>query len=169
MTLLELVRREVTAKQAAELYGLKIDRAGRGFCPWHNDGKHAALQFFPDGHCYCHSCHKHGDATDITAQILGIDIKAAAEQLRKDFHLDAPVDRRPDPETKLRKARERDEKAAMNARWAKLCDRVRELDARLALYTPDTIDAEFDRLLVAKCKAETELDLMWEDMRRGRQ
>lgn len=160
MTIFELIAEEVTAKQAAELYGLRIDRAGRGFCPWHNDGEHAALQFFPDGRCYCHSCHKYGDAVDIAAQLLKKSPKEAAEIIRRDFHLDTPVDKRPDPSTKLRAKQRQDEKRKFDARWSELCNIVHEADAKLAKYTPETIDDEFDRLLVARCKANQELDLM---------
>lgn len=168
MTIFELVRQEVTARQAAELYGLKFDRSGRGFCPWHNDGRHPALQFFPDGRCYCHSCHQYGDSTAITAQMLGLSEKAAAERIYQDFKLDMPFDRRPDPATKTKAQRQRDAKEALNRRWGHLCDVVREADARLAKYTPETADAEFDMILAAKCKAETELDILWEGMARGR-
>lgn len=168
MTVFELVRQEVTSKQAAELYGLRIDRAGRGFCPWHDDGEHAALQFFGDGGCYCHSCHKSGDAVDITAKMLGLPMKEAAERLRKDFHLDTPTDDRPDPSTKFRAKQRQEAKAAFNKRWGYLCDVVREADARLAQYTPETADTTFDVILAARCKADQELNLMWEEMRNGR-
>ena len=161
MTVFELVRQEITAKQAAELYGLRFDRAGRGFCPWHEDGKHAALQFFPDGGCYCHSCHAYGDAIDITAVMLKLKPKLAAWLLYKDFHLNQPVDRRPNPETKRRAQQQRDAKAEFNKRWGYLCDVVHEAKAKLAKYTPETIDAEFDMLLSVMAKADTELDLMW--------
>ena len=162
MTVFELVRQEITAKQAAELYGLRFDRAGRGFCPWHEDGKHAALQFFPDGGCYCHSCHAYGDAIDITAAMLKLKPKLAAWLLYKDFHLNQPVDRRPNPETKRRVQQQRDARAEFNKRWCYLCDVVHEAKAKLAAYTPETIDAEFDMLLSVMAKADTELDLMWE-------
>ena len=168
MTVFELVRQEITAKQAAELYGLKFDRTGRGFCPWHDDGRHAALQFFADGGCYCHSCHAYGDAIDITAAMLGLRPKSAARLLYKDFNLNQPVDNRPDPSSKLKAKQKRDAKAAFNKRWNYLCDVVREADARLATYTPETIDAEFDLLHAARAKADTELDLMWENTKYGR-
>ena len=83
MTIFELIREEVSARQVAELYGLRFDKSGRGFCPWHDDGKHAALKFFDDGRgCYCHACHMHGDAVS-----LDVDAKAFAYRLK---FLDAP-------------------------------------------------------------------------------
>ena len=126
------------------------------------------MQFFRDGRCYCHSCHEYGDATALTAQILGLSAVKAAQRIRADFHLDQPVDRRPDPSTKAKAKRRRDEKAARDKRWNYLCDVVREADERLAKYTPQTANAEFDVILAARCNADLELDLMWEDMRRER-
>ena len=162
MTIFELVRQEVTAKQAAELYGLRFDRTGRGFCPWHDDGRHAALQFFPDGGCYCHSCHQYGDATALVAQMFGLSEKQAAEQIRRDFALNAPVSARPSPTTKYKADARKTARDTFNARWGYLCNVVREADAKLAKYTPETIDAEFDLILAARAKANEELDVMWE-------
>lgn len=168
MTIFEMVRSEVTARQAAELYGMKFDRSGRGFCPWHDDGKHPALQFFRDGFCYCHSCHMSGDATALTAQMLGLPELEAAKRLQADFHLDTPYDKRPAPDTKLKAQQKRDAKAEFDREWGKLCEVVREADARLRQYTPETIDAEFDLILAAMCKANERLDLMWEEQKNGR-
>ena len=166
MTIFEVVRNEVTSRQAAELYGLKMDRAGRGFCPWHNDGKHAALQFFPDGGCYCHACHQYGDAADLVAQMLGISPMRAAWQIYRDFHLNQPVDNRQNPETKAKMLRERNARAELAQRYSEMCEVVREADERLKQYTPDNADTEFDIILAAKAKAEQELNLLWEDLKR---
>lgn len=168
MTLFELVRQEVTAKQAAELYGMKFDRNGRGYCPWHDDGRHPALSFDKNGWCHCFVCHTNGDAIMLTAQMLGIPLVDAAKRIKKDFHLDKPVDRRPSPSTKLRAKKRRDAKANFDRWWGNLCDVVHEADERLAEYTPETIDAEFDLILAARCRANQRLDVMWERMQDGR-
>ena len=164
MTIFELVRQEVTAEDAARLYGLKFDRAGRGFCPWHNDGKHAALQFFDDGGCYCHSCHQHGDATAITAQMLGVTAKDAAERLRQDFHLDTPTTSRPDPTTKAKAKQRRGENERFNRRWGFLCDVVHEADAELPQYDRGTAwdNPRFVAVLKARARADEQLNQMWE-------
>lgn len=165
MTIFELIQREVTAKQAAEMYGLRIDRNGRGFCPWHDDGRHAALQFFDNGLCYCHSCHEHGDATNLTAQMLGLTQKEAAEQIRRDFGLNGTVSARPSRAAKLSREARKAARDAFTARWCHLCDVVHEADAKLAQYTPETADTEFDMILAARCRANEELDIMWEESR----
>lgn len=162
VTVFELVRQNVTARQAAELYGLRFDRNGRGWCPWHPDGRHAALAFYDrDGGCHCHACHHGGDAIDITGQLLGMTPKEAAEQLRKDFHLDQPVDHRPSPETVKRRREVKDERQRFNKRWSFLCDVVHEADAILEKYTPETIDAQFDKVLRLRSMADLELEILW--------
>lgn len=168
MTIFEVVHNEVTAKQAAQLYGLKFDRAGRGFCPWHEDGRHAALQFFPDGGCYCHSCHAYGDAVEITSQMLGITPMRAAWQIYRDFKLNQPVDQRDSPETKRKMQQEREKREAKAKVYSRLCEIVREADGRLAKYTPETADAEFALLLDARNRADQKINLLLEDMKRER-
>lgn len=161
MTIFQLVRDEVTARDAAELYNLKFGRNGRAVCPWHND-HHPDLKFYDGGTCYCFRCHNGGDATALTAQIFGLPQKDAAEQLRRDFHLDTPVSRRPDPATKARRQQRRDAQEQTRRRWVFLCEVVQEADAVLARYSPDTIDSRFDAVLAARCRANEELDVLWE-------
>ena len=172
MTLYELVRSEVTAVQAGRLYGLKFHRNGRAFCPWHDDGKHPALGFFDnDRRCHCFVCLNGGDSIALTAQILGISYKDAAEQLRKDFFLNEPINYRHGPATDaIPKKSVYDEKKEFNKRWSYLCDVVHEADERLAKYTPELSDEDYERfitLLGARCEADIELDYLWETVIRS--
>ena len=87
-SIFELVKSEVTAKEAARHYGLRFDRYGnRAFCPWHDDGKHPALAFYDDGGCYCFVCNRGGDAIALTAQLLGLGQYEAAKRLADDFNI----------------------------------------------------------------------------------
>ena len=104
----------------------------------------------------------------MVAQMFGKTDKAAAEQIKRDFHLDQPVDNRPDPNTRLRRKEKQQRKALENERWNKLCEAVQEADERLAQYTPETADAEFDMILAIRCRADQELNVMWEDMQSER-
>ena len=98
-------------------------------------------------------------------QMLGLNAKAAAERLRQDFHLDQPTSVRPAPATMAKAKRQRDERAARDRRWSFLCDVIHEADERLKKFTPETITPEFDRILAARCKADIELDILWEGMK----
>lgn len=166
MTVFQLVRQEVTAEAAARLYGLKFDKSGRGFCPWHDDGKHAALQFFDDGGCFCHSCNQHGDATAITAQMLGVTAKDAAERLRQDFHLDTPTSSRPDPTTKVKAKQRREQRDVERRRWSFLCNVVHQADEELTRYSQETAwdNPRFVAVLRARARADEQLNIMWEKM-----
>lgn len=166
MTVFELVRQEVTAEDAARLYGLRFGRSGRAYCPWHDDGNHPALKFLDGGTCYCHSCHAHGDATAITAQMLGITPMEAAERIRADFHLDTPTSSRPNPTTKVKAKQRRDENERFNKKWGFLCDVVREADAELPRYDRETAwdNPRFVAVLKARTLADEQLHLMWETL-----
>lgn len=167
MTIFELIRQEVTAEQVARLYGLKFDMTGRGFCPWHDDGRHAALKFYDNGTCYCFACHKNGDAVDMAAELLGLKPIEAAQRIKQDFHLDKPIDGRPNPIPGKLRERKQDQIDRFNERWIDLCEWIQRMDKVLKEYTPETVDEWFDVCLKSKCKAQQELDLMWKRMKEG--
>ena len=74
----------VTARQAAEAYGLKPDRRGMVRCIFHLD-KEPSMKV--DERFYCFGCGHTGDAIDLTAQLFGSDLREAAEKLAEDFGL----------------------------------------------------------------------------------
>ena len=80
----------VTARQAAEAYGLKINRAGVACCPFHQD-KTPSMKL--DERYYCFGCGATGDAVDLTMQLLGLPAKDAALRLAADFNV--PVEEHP--------------------------------------------------------------------------
>lgn len=166
MTLYETIRAEITARQAAEMYGLKISRNGRGFCPWHDDGKHPALNFFDkDRRCYCHVCHNGGNAIALTSQILGVSYRDAAAQIAQDFHLSGYDDYMPrDQYIRIQKQikAKRDLKSEFDKRWIYLSDVVHEAENKLKEYTVDTADERFTMILGAMAYANDELNYMWE-------
>jgi len=80
--LFQLVKESVTARQAAEAYGLKVNRSGMCRCPFHGD-QNPSMKL--DERYYCFGCGVTGDAIDLTAKLFGINTKTAAEKLAKDF------------------------------------------------------------------------------------
>ena len=81
------VKSAVTARKAAEMYGLKVNRAGMACCPFHND---RAPSLKLDDRFYCFGCGATGDAVDLTARLLGVNSKDAALQLVADFEIQIP-------------------------------------------------------------------------------
>ena len=136
MIQIQSIREAVTAKQAAELYGLKFDRRGKAVCPWHEDHK-PSLSFKGD-RCKCFACNSGGDAVDLTVQIFGISIQDAAKKLQGDFGVDGELDmasiRRLNAQ---RRAREM-AKAAADRRYDKLCQYERNNREALKAFDPET-------------------------------
>lgn len=62
--LFQNVKAAVTARQAAEMYGLKVGRNSLACCPFHHD-KTPSMKV--DDRYYCFGCGVTGDAVDLTA------------------------------------------------------------------------------------------------------
>ena len=82
MSLFKEVKAAVTARQAAERYGLKVNRAGMACCPFHDD-RNPSMKL--DERFYRFGCGATGDAVDLTARLLELSPKEAAVQLASDF------------------------------------------------------------------------------------
>ena len=109
MNVFEVVKENVTARQAAEAYGLKVGRTGMACCPFHSD-KSPSMKL--DERYYCFGCGATGDTVDLTAKLFGIGLREAAVKLAEDFGLNydsrqkpsiRPRIREPTPEQKYQK------------------------------------------------------------------
>ena len=89
VNLFKKVKANVAARQAAERYGLKMNRSGMACCPFHDD-KAPSMKL--DARYYCFGCGATGDAVDLTSKLLGLPPKEAALQLASDFGIDDPAD-----------------------------------------------------------------------------
>ena len=78
MTLFEQVKECVTARQAAEHYGIKVKRNGMACCPFHKD-RHPSMKADKIYHCF--ACGVGGDAIDFTARLFGISQYEAVKKL----------------------------------------------------------------------------------------
>ena len=95
MNLYETIKAAVTTRQAAESFGLAVDKHGMARCPFHDD-HHPSLKL--DKRYYCFACGESGDVIDFTAKFFGISIHSAAIKLARDFGID------PRPPTQLQSA-----------------------------------------------------------------
>ena len=95
-TIFEIVRRSVSLREAAELYGIEIGRNGMACCPFHDD-KNPSLKLNED-YFYCFGCGATGDVIDFTARLYDLTRREAAEKLAHDIGLNysghAPPGRR---------------------------------------------------------------------------
>ena len=79
------IKQTVTTRQAAERYGLSVNRSGMTRCPFHED-HHPSMKV--DDRFYCFGCGTSGDVIDFTAKLFGISLKDAATKLAADFGID---------------------------------------------------------------------------------
>ena len=82
MNVFEAVKVGVTARQAAELYGIRTRKDGMECCPFHDD-RHPSMKLDKRYHCF--GCQADGDVIDFTAGLFGLGLKDAAEKLAADF------------------------------------------------------------------------------------
>lgn len=81
----EVVKQSVTVREAAEMYGIEVNRGGMACCPFHDD-RHPSLKLNED-YFYCFGCGATGDVIDFTARLYNLTAKEAAEKLAQDFGL----------------------------------------------------------------------------------
>ena len=85
MRIFEIVKENVNLREAAELYGIDVNRYGKALCPFHND-RHPSL-YVADDHYYCFACGEHGDVIAFVGKLFQLSPYDAARKLMADFHL----------------------------------------------------------------------------------
>ena len=84
MNLYETIKAAVTTRQAAESFGIGVNKHGMALCPFHDD-HHPSLKL--DTRYYCFACGESGDVIDFTARYFGISPHSAAVKLCQDYGL----------------------------------------------------------------------------------
>lgn len=102
MNVFELARANVSARAAAEYYGIKARKNGMACCPFHPD-KHPSMKLDQRFHCF--GCQADGDAVNLTARLFGLSNYDAAVKLLDDFGIDHPENRYSSAERKSEKTR----------------------------------------------------------------
>ena len=82
MNIFETVKQSVTTRQAAERYGIRVERNGMCRCLFHDDSTPSMKL---DRRYYCFGCGATGDVIDFVSQLRGIGSKEAAILLAQDF------------------------------------------------------------------------------------
>jgi len=86
LNLFELVKSNITVKQAAEKYCQPLSRNGMMRCPFHDD--HTPSLKLNDTYYYCFGCGAKGDVIDFTVKLFGLTLHEAAQKLAADFGFD---------------------------------------------------------------------------------
>ena len=81
----EAVKQSITIREAAQMYGIEVNRSGMACCPFHDD-KNPSMKLNEE-YFYCFGCGATGDVIDFTARLYNLSPKEAAEKLAQDFGL----------------------------------------------------------------------------------
>ena len=149
MTIYETIKAAVPVRQAAEHYGLKVNRNGMACCPFHND-RHPSLKLNED-YFFCFGCGATGDVIDFVAKLFDLGNYEAAQKTAADFGLDPnppaagalPTPKRP----YIRQFRE-DEMQCFRV----LTDYLHLLEDWKVRYAPKTPEDEWDDRFVEACQ-----------------
>ena len=150
MSIYETVKAAISVKDAAEQYGLKVNRNGMTCCPFHDD-RHPSLKLNED-YFYCFGCGATGDVIDFTARLFGLSSYEAAQKLVADFGLDPD---KPPAAAALRKSKyplvrafRQDELYCRRV----LNDYLRLLEDWRVQYSPHSPEEELDDRFVESCQ-----------------
>lgn len=89
MNIFEAVKKSITARQAAEHYGIRVGRNGMACCPFHKD---RTPSMKVDERYYCFGCGVAGDVIDFVASLHNLGKRDAAVRLVQDFGIDYDVE-----------------------------------------------------------------------------
>ena len=150
MTIYGTIKAAISVKQAAEHYGLKVNRNGMACCPFHND-RHPSLKLNED-YFFCFGCGAKGDVIDLVAKLFNLSSYDAAKKLAYDFGIDP--DKPPaaaalrKPKYPLAKAFQREGLHCQRV----LCDYLHLLESWKVQYAPKTPEDVLDDRFVEACQ-----------------
>ena len=100
MDLFTQIKMAVSVKEAAEYYGLEVNRGNMVCCPFHNN-RTPSMKLNED-YFYCFGCGASGDVIDLAARLFGLSGYDAAKKLAADFGI---VEQKPSVLTKLKRSK----------------------------------------------------------------
>lgn len=158
MNLFESVKQSITARQAAEYYGIKVNRNSMAVCPFHDD-KNPSMKLDKRFHCF--GCLADGDAIDFVAKLFNLKPKEAAEKIVRDFGIcydknfkpiSRPKAQGPTPE-QLYKAEE-------NRCFRVLTGYLKQLKAWKTEFAPKSDDENLDPRFLEAMQGESHIEYL---------
>lgn len=158
MNVFEAVKGKVTARQAAELYGVRVNRHGMAVCPFHND-KNPSMKVDKRFHCF--ACQADGDAVDFVSRLFGLPGKAAAMKLADDFSIPYDARKKPSIRPKIRAPTPEQRYRAEETRCCKvLTDYYHLLREWKEQYAPQQPEDEWHPLFVEALQRESHIEYL---------
>ena len=169
MSIFREIRERIPAKDAAEYYGIHVNRRGMACCPFHDD-KTPSMKVDERYHCF--ACGADGDAINFVSHLFGIPPIEAARKLAEDFGIPLP----PDPagssaldKEKIRALTIKREKENIlyekfrqteNAFYRTLCEYARLLEDWAVQYRPSERNADPDPRFVEAMINRSKVDYL---------
>lgn len=151
MNIFQVVKENVTARQAAEQYGLKVNKNGMVCCPFHDD-RHPSMKV-DKGFC-CFACGAKGDVITFVADFFHLAPLEAAKKLAEDFQIPIFTDN-----AKKRNASKKKEKPKRT-----LYQTEKKFEEWKIRYAPKTPEEEWKAEFIEACqqteKINYDLDLL---------
>ena len=94
------IKQSVSMIDVCERYGIGLNRAGFGKCPFHNERTASFKAYSGAGGFACYGCHKQGSVIDFAMEYFDIPFKDALGRLNEDFSLGLPIGRQLTPQQK---------------------------------------------------------------------
>ena len=168
MDIFEAVKEQVTAREAAERYGIQVSRYGMAVCPFHQD-KNPSLKL--DRRFHCFGCGADGDVINLVARLFGLKNGEAVKKIAEDFGVlytrsrASPVEQYTARQTRQRKQAQQNRFSNAGRKFFQIfCDyrqMLGEWEERYAPANPDDwdhIDPRFEEALQNKSRIDYILD-----------
>lgn len=166
MKLFDAVKDAVTTREAAEHYGIAVDRTGKACCIFHDDN-HPSMKV--DDRYHCFACGADGDVIDFTAQLFGISLKDAAERLAADFNIPHDYERKerslpPISPIKVKRSLLQRLKTYQNENYRALCSYIHLLRQWEAEYSPKHPEDEWHPLFMEAIQNSARVEYLLDEL-----
>ncbi len=135
----ERIKAAVPIREFLEMNGIQVNRRGFAVCPLHGDKNPSLKVYGGDRGWACFGCHKGGNVINLAMELYGIGFRDAVRRLNDEFHVGIDFDRKQTPretflaaanmaKRRARRAREEEEKEALEERYRQVFDQWLGLD-----------------------------------------
>lgn len=158
MTIYETIKAAVPVRQAAEHYGLRVNRNGMACCPFHND-RHPSLKLNED-YFYCFGCGAKGDVIDFVAKLFDLSNFEAAQRLAEDFGISTEPGQAVAAPHKTKRPHIRQFREDEMLCFRVLTDYLHLLEDWKVRYAPKTPEDALDDRFVEACQMHCYIEYM---------
>ena len=158
MTMYETIKAAVPMKQAAEHYGLKVNRNGMACCPFHHD-RHPSMKLNED-YFFCFGCGAKGDVIDLVARLFDLSGYEAAQRLAADFAISTEPGQATAASCKPKRPHIRQFREDEMLCFRVLTDYLHLLEDWKVRYAPKTPDEPYDDRFVEALQMHCHIEYM---------